>query len=353
MSVEAPAAPRSPWQRLYAAGHRWRQRHWAARAERLPAPVWSIGNLHWGGTGKTPLVLAVAAWLRDRGARVAVLSRGYGRRGGAPLLVSRGDGPLAGPAATGDEPWLLADELRGVAVAVASRRADAGRLLLAALDPPPQLFLLDDGFSHLRLHRDLDLLALPAADPFGGGRLPPAGRLREPLTSARRAGALLLTGADASADAARRVAEALRPWGFAGRGFACPTLSGAPRPVSGPGRPPAGASDDGEGGGRLLLVTGVASPGRVRASAEEQGVALAGHVAFRDHCPYGERELREIARAAAAARAGGILTTAKDRVKLAGRTALPLWELPVAARPEPAFWEWLAGELEGALGRSG
>src|SRR5207302_965361 len=107
-------------------------------------------------------------------------------------------------------PWLLAEQLPGVAVAVARRRADAGRLLLATLSRRPQLFLLDDGFSHLALARELDLLVLPAADPFGGGRLPPGGRLREPLAAAARAQALLLAGEAVSPARAREVGESLR-----------------------------------------------------------------------------------------------------------------------------------------------
>ena len=97
--------------------------------------------------------------------------------------------------------------------------------------------------------------------------------------------------------------------------------------------------------GPLLLVTGIARPQRVRAAAEAAGLRIADHLAFRDHHRYPPRSLRRIERAAARAGAAGVLTTAKDRVKLAGRLALPLWELPVAAAPEPAFWIWLAARL--------
>jgi tetraacyldisaccharide 4'-kinase len=337
--IALPPPARSPWQRLYTAAHRRRRRYWAARAERLPLPVWSIGNLHWGGTGKTPVTLAIAGWLGERGVRVAILSRGYGRRGGAPLVVSHGDGPLVTPAFAGDEPWLLAEQLPGAGVAVARRRADAGRLVLATVTPAPQLFLLDDGFSHLRLARDLDLLVMPANDPYGGGRLPPGGRLREPLEAVERAAALLLTGGEAAPGAARAVGAALGGYGFRGAAFACPAGSAAPAAV--------GTSDAtaGEPPGPLLLVTGVARPERVRQAAEAQGLQLAGHLAFRDHCPYEPRQVRRIVAAAAGAGAAGVLTTGKDRVKLAGRLPLPLFELPLLAQPESAFWEWLGGRL--------
>ena len=330
------------WQRLYAAAHRRRASWWASRAERLPVTVWSVGGLHWGGTGKTPLVAAIAAWLRDRGIRVGVLSRGYGRRGRGSVLVSRGAGPLVPPELAGDEAWLLASDLPGVPVAVARRRADAARLLLtgeggAAREPRPELLLLDDGFSHLRLARDLDLLVLPAEDPLGGGLLPPAGRLREPLAAAARAGAVLLSGPDATPDAAREAAAALAAHGFTGPAFAVVTRPGPPLPLAGelpgPGEP-------------LLLVTGVARPERVRRAAQDQGVRLAGHLALPDHHGFPERTLRRVAELRRQLGAAGVLVTAKDRGKVLGRLEPPLLELPMLLEVDPAFWSWLGERLE-------
>jgi len=345
--VIAPPPSRSPWQRLYAAAHRRRAARWRARAERLPVPVWSVGNLHWGGTGKTPVVTAIAGWLHERGVPVAVLSRGYGRRGTGAVVVSTGSGPLVAPERAGDEPWLLSETLPEVPVAVAARRIDAARLLLATLPVAPRLFLLDDGFSHLRLQRDLDLLVLPDDDPFGGGRLGPNGRLREPLAAVARAHALLLAGQAATPERAREVGDALATYGFGGAAFACATSTAKPRRVE-----TATAIDSSPSPKQsLLLVTGIARPERVRRAAAAAGVAVSDHLAFPDHHPYPPRSLRRIARAAARAGATGVLTTAKDRVKLAGRLLgiegerLPLWELPLTAAPEPAFWSWLAARL--------
>jgi tetraacyldisaccharide 4'-kinase len=360
--VIAPPPSRSPWQRLYAAAHRRRAARWRDRAERLPVPVWSVGNLHWGGTGKTPVVTAIAGWLHARGVPVAVLSRGYGRRGSGAVVVSTGSGPLVPPERAGDEPWLLAETLPEVPVAVAARRIDAARLLLAALPVAPRLFLLDDGFSHLQLQRDLDLLVLPDDDPFGGGRLAPSGRLREPLAAVARAHALLLAGEAATPERAREVGGALVAYGFGGAAFACATSTAKPRPVDStedvgrasaaapPNRPiadggPASAAASSSPHRPLLLVTGIARPERVRRAAAAAGVAIADHLAFPDHHAYPPRSLRLIARTAERAGAGGVLTTAKDRVKLAGRLGLPLWELPLTAAPEPAFWSWLAARL--------
>lgn len=339
--LEAPAPPRSPWQRIYGAVHRLRCAWYRRRASRLPVPVISIGNLHWGGGGKTPLTAAVAAGLRDRGLTVCILSRGYGRKGGGVQVVSAGGGPLVGPTRAGDEPVLLAGDLPGVAVVVGAERHRAGLHALAQLEPAPEVFVLDDGFSHLALARDLDLLAFPAADPFAGGRLWPGGMLREPLAAAARADAALLTGAaEDDPDAGAALAAALRPHGFTGPGFASRTR---PQPARrSDGRPiPAGA--------RALLVAGIARPERFFASAAEQGYEtgyeVAGTLAYADHHAYPQPTLDEIHRTAGDTGADLVLTTAKDRVKLHGRLDLPLAELPIRAEPEAAFWEWLDGEL--------
>lgn len=351
----APTPPRSPWQRLYGAAHAARRRYWATRAERLARPVVSVGNLHWGGAGKTPVTAAVAAHLRDRGLRVAILSRGYGRHREHPrdasdrsgvLIVSTGSGPRLEPAVAGDEPVLLASELPGVAVVVAADRLAAGRHALAHLEPPPDVFVLDDGFSHLRLVRDLDLLVFPSSDPFGGGRLLPGGRLREPLASAARADAVILTG-DARPGDADALRQALERHGFRGPAFAAPSRFGAPRRTGGAPVAP---------GTRVLVVSGIARPDAFGQAVRALGLPVVGELRFGDHHRYPERSLERIRRAVREQGAEVVLTTAKDRVKLQGRLrpdgdlAEPLAELPLRAEPEPAFWSWLDERLELAGG---
>ncbi|HEV8581527.1 MAG TPA: tetraacyldisaccharide 4'-kinase [Thermoanaerobaculia bacterium] len=335
--MKAPAPPVSPWQILYGGAHRLRRRWYRDRARRLPRPVVSVGNLHWGGSGKTPLVAAVAAYLRDRGLAVCILSRGYASRGRGVRVVSTGEGPLLGPLVAGDEPVLLAGELRGVAVVVGPDRHQAGVHALHRLPSPPEVFLLDDGFSHLRLHRDLDLVAFPAADPFGGGRLFPSGRLREPLAAVVRAHAAILTGLRDCDGSGAFLAEALRPYGFTGRGFASVTRPGVPRRI-GAGELPAGT--------RVFLVTAVARPEIFGETARSLGLEIAGELRFPDHHSYPPASLARIVEAWRTSGADAVLTTAKDRVKLHARLDVPLAELPVCAEPEPAFWEWLDGEIE-------
>jgi tetraacyldisaccharide 4'-kinase len=302
----------------------------------------SVGNLHWGGTGKTPLVAAIGSHLRDRGLAVCILSRGYASRGRGVRVVSAGSGPLLGPLVAGDEPVLLAGELPGVAVVVGPDRWQAGEHALRRLDPRPDLFLLDDGFSHLALARDLDLVAFPAADPFAGGRLFPAGRLREPLAAIARAQAVLLTGAS-DPEEGRSLAEALRPYGFTGPGFASATRPGRPRRI---------AEDRSElpPGTRVFLVSAVGRPDSFTATVRALGLEITGELRFPDHHDYPPASLERIEAGWKASGAGVVLTTSKDRVKLLGRLHLPLAELPVRAEPEPAFWEWLDARVDALRG---
>ncbi len=333
-ALESPRPPRSPWQRLYGSAHRLRRRWHRARAKRLPRPVISIGNLHWGGAGKTPLAAAVAEHLRDGGLKVAILTRGYKSEGRGIRIVSTGEGPLLGPLVAGDEPVLLAGRLPGVAVVVGPDRYQAGVHALERLTPPPDLFLLDDGFSHLALHRDVDLLVFPTGDVFAGGRLFPGGRLREPLASAAWADAVVLSGPEARDGAA--LAAALRPFGFSGPGFAAPTRVLPARDRRG---------EAVESGAAVLLVSAVARPAEVARSARRLGYEIADFLTFPDHHAYPPETLALIRRSWRASGAGLVLTTEKDWVKLLGRLDLPLARMPLECAPEAAFLDWLDGRL--------
>lgn len=339
-ALAAPPRPRSPWQLFYNAVHRMRRRWYRTRSSKLPCPVVSVGNLHWGGTGKTPLVAAVARHLTESGRRVAVLSRGYGRRETGVHLVSTGSGPLLGPRVAGDEPVALAAELPGVAIVVGRDRYLAGRHAIERLPEPPDCFVLDDGFSHIRLERDLDILVFPARDPFGGGRLAPSGRLREPLASAKQASAVILSGAEVSgsdSDLGAQLARALADHGYRGPGFSSCTCE---LEVITERREPLPADTS------VFLVTGIANPIRFAESAARLPNAVKGALAFGDHHRYRKVDLAKIEGAASDTDADWILTTTKDYVKLLGRLETPLARLPIRADPEPAFWAWLDGEME-------
>src|SRR4030043_1067566 len=161
------------------------------KTRRLPRPVISVGNITVGGTGKTPLVMALSEGLMERGIPTAILSRGYrGKKGSGPL-VTDGQRVLLSPEESGDEPFLMASVLKGIPILIGKDRLKNGEM---ALDRFPVLgFLLDDGFQHLPLHRDLNVLLIDAQIGFGDGHLLPRGILREPLSHLRRADLFLLT----------------------------------------------------------------------------------------------------------------------------------------------------------------
>jgi tetraacyldisaccharide 4'-kinase len=299
---------------LYGAAARLRNwgydRGWFTAA-RLPCPVISVGNVTVGGTGKTPVVILLVEWLQAEGRRVAVLSRGYRRTGSAsPLLVSDGARLLAGPSEAGDEPFVIARRCPGAVVAVGSDRAALGRWVLERL--PVDCFILDDGFQHRRLHRDVDLVLLDATDAGGLDALLPAGRLREPLSGLARAGSVMITRADSRDDVEavqRRVRSVLNADASVEVIFRAESL------VSVPGE---ARRDLGWGKGKTVwLVSGVGNSGSFARSARSLGFVISGETAFRDHHHYGAKDVREIGIMAQAAGAELVLTTEKDAGKLA------------------------------------
>jgi tetraacyldisaccharide 4'-kinase len=163
---------------------------------KLDRPVISIGNITTGGTGKTPLVEYVARTIAAQGKKVCILTRGYGRKDPhLQVIVSDGYGVLASPSEAGDEPYLLATKLTGQAAVISSAdRIAAGQE--AIKDFGTEVFVLDDGFQHLRVARDLNIVCIDATNPWGGGRLLPYGRLRESLDGLKRADCFVLTRCD-------------------------------------------------------------------------------------------------------------------------------------------------------------
>jgi tetraacyldisaccharide 4'-kinase len=284
------------------------------RSSRAEVPVISVGNLAVGGAGKTPAVLAIAGRLLATGRRPAVLSRGYGAARADDRVVADGEQVLLDAAQGGDEPVLLARRLPGLRVLCgADRAALAGKAVALGAD----VLLLDDGFQHRRLRRDLDVVVLDAANPWGNGHCLPRGPNREPPTALARAGLVWLGHVDRAAPEAL---EALRLLArrFTGRG---PVESRhAPRDLA-DGRLlrcfPLGEL----AGERVGLLTGVARPGSVRRTVEGLGAEVVLESPFPDHHRFTEGE---VARALeATTRAGGawLVTTEKDAVRLPAASA--------------------------------
>jgi tetraacyldisaccharide 4'-kinase len=294
------------------------------RSSRAPVPAISIGNLTWGGTGKTPLTLWLAQQFGESGRRVGIVSRGYGRRSRGLRVVSDGVALRLGVEEAGDEPTLLARRLPNAIVVVSERRVEGAREA-AALGA--DLLLLDDSFQHLAIRRDLDIVLLDRADPLGGG-LPPFGRSREPASALSRADLFVLTGGEPPEGAgAEALLDRVNPRApiFHSRARFSGWFDEEGEPV---------AAQD-VVATRSVAVASIASPGRFLRTIRDAGADPAAFLGFRDHHFYSRSDLRRIERAARSAAAPLLLTTEKDLVKLAGRSRLRA----VAARVEPEFRE--------------
>jgi tetraacyldisaccharide 4'-kinase len=320
-----------------AARRRARYRARPALARRLQRPVVSVGNLTVGGSGKTPLVIALAAALQQAGERPAILSRGYARRtsAGGVTVVSDGGAVRVPVEASGDEPQVMARRLPGVPVIVGASRYQAG--LVAERDHGCTVHLLDDGFQHLDLARDADLLVLSAADLRE--RVLPAGRLREPAAAAWAADAWLVgEGSPGEVSAALGTSPHAPP-----AVFTFTTRVGAARHVTPFGEAAPAAP------GQAIAVSGIARPERFVASARAAGWSIVGERRFRDHHWFTGRDWHEIADAAHAAGAV-VLTTEKDAVRLeplAQRddASVPVLYLPIDVDLPPSLVSWLTGRL--------
>lgn len=296
------------------------------RRQRLPAPVVSVGNLTVGGTGKTPVVAYLAGLWRDRGKRVVILSRGYGGRTRTPTRLSDGKRLYYSPPWVGEEPYWLARTLPGVPVFTGTCRFNAG--MAAWQEFKPDLFLLDDGFQHFQLHRDLDLVLLDAGSPFGNGFLLPRGPLREPLSSLNAAHAIILTRFDPQRHQATLTTIQKR---FPDHMVLTATISpvGVTIYPGGQTEPPQAV-----GGQTFLAFAGLARPEVFQESLQKLGVHLKELKTFPDHHVYTSQELEDLTAAAKARGAEALITTAKDWARLGERWdgEIPLWVLEVEAR---------------------
>lgn len=256
---------------------------------RLNHPVISVGNLTVGGTGKTPLVILLAERFRDEGFRPVVLSRGYKRKSAGVVVVSTGDGPSVPWDMAGDEPYLIAKRVKGVSVVVGADRYVAGRV--AEKEELGNLFILDDGFQHRRLHRNVDLVTVDPTEWVAGENLFPYGRWREPKEAISRADAAVVQDSRAPLP-----------------DFPIPTfviqtvLEGL---YKGSERVPVQAVKN----HAVTAFAGIAKPDRFFTALESMGIPLTRRIRFRDHHSYSVRDLALLP--------GEIqITTEKDAVRL-------------------------------------
>ncbi|HBZ72094.1 MAG TPA: tetraacyldisaccharide 4'-kinase [Deltaproteobacteria bacterium] len=280
-------------------------RGWLKR-RRLSCRVVSVGNLTVGGSGKTPTAAWLAVALRRRGHKVAIASRGYGRRSQEPVVVvSDGVQVRAGVSAAGDEPLVLAAHAPGVPVLVGPDRSVVGLRAVSAFGA--DVLVLDDGFHHHRLARNVELLTVDGRFGFGNGRVLPRGPLREPLSALSRADAIgIIDGPLAPADA--RSVEAFAPgvlqFSARRRPRGLRALSG------GPEAPPESLA-----GLEVGVLAGIARPAALRQAVEALGARVVARRSFPDHHPFRARDVRDLSRYARL-----WVTTEKDAVKI-----LPSW----------------------------
>jgi tetraacyldisaccharide 4'-kinase len=265
--------------------------------KKLVRPVVSIGNISVGGSGKTPFVIALSQLLAKQGVAFDVLSRGYGRSSTETAVVD----PNGSPAQFGDEPLLIAQKLQ-VPVIVGVDRYRAG--LLAEQKFSSKLHLLDDGFQHRRLHRDIDIVLLPAEDQKGS--LLPTGRLREPITALNRADAVVLF------DAQEQLAQAKNIW-RARRVIELPAAVG-----------------------KTIAFSGIARPQQFVEGIKSSKLEIAGTLTFRDHHRYQQRDIERLLQLKKQTGADGFITTEKDLINLG----------TLASRLSPLFAAKLLIELE-------
>ena len=292
------------------------------RIQKLERPVISIGNLSAGGTGKTPLTIALAKLLVSHGFGVDVLSRGYGRTGKSAEKVD----PAGEPSRFGDEPLLIACEA-DVPVYVAKRRFEAGRLAEASRSGQG-VHLLDDGFQHRQLHRDIDIVLINSEDL--SDTLLPAGNLRELLSSLNRATVFAIPEED---EAAMRKLQPLgKPIWRIRREMTVPNIS---RPA--------------------VAFCSIARPEQFFAGIEGAGVPIAAKYSFPDHHRFTQADIALLTRLVQSTGAKAFLTTAKDRVRLSAVEAeiqqiAPLHTVGLRASflDEASVAAWIAAKLKAA-----
>lgn len=327
--------------RLYEQGVRARlalYEHQVFKTSRLHAPVISVGNITVGGTGKTPCVAYIARSLRDAGHDVAILSRGYRRASSGRVAVSNGRAVLCTPREAGDEPYLLAASCPGVRVVVDKERYAAGRWLESQAHIGA--FILDDGFQHVRLARDLNIVLIDATDPDGGGVPPPFGRLREPLTGLRRADAIIITRSDQPFDESL-VIKIIEKYGRPQTPVfhASHSVTGL-RSLSGEAQT---LAPDAFAGRPVAALSGIARPTTFAADLTKLGMQIVLRSDFPDHHRYTSEEFASFTAEALAAGAEAVITTAKDAANLppsaVSRSNLPVYvsQIEFRCREESAF----------------
>ena len=330
------------------------------KPRRLPCRVISVGNIAVGGTGKTPAVIALAKHLQKNGVRVAILLRGYKRQSREKVtIVSDGERVCASLKESGDEAYMMARHLNGIPIVVSSQRYQAGQVALERFGV--DVLLLDDGFQHRQLARDVDILTVPVHSvvglqaapeyPFAGRcglkphlprvsfknreRLLPAGTLREPPTALRRAGVILLTHTDRAdvSPCPKETVKRLAPNALILESVHQPVHLYPLASEKSEGKTDFLPTSEAVKGKRLLAVCGIGNPDAFATTLMQCSAESVELLAYPDHHVYTEADFVRIDTVFQAAQADLIVTTQKDEQKLEafmGDRELPIFVLEVA-----------------------
>ncbi|MBI4697536.1 MAG: tetraacyldisaccharide 4'-kinase [Nitrospirae bacterium] len=310
------------------------------KSKKLPAMVLSIGNLTLGGTGKTPAVIALALEAKKRGFKPCVLTRGYKGKQKGPCLSDGKSSAFLKTAISGDETVLMIQTLGDIPVVKGKNRFLAGTYAMGRLGSDAvNIFILDDGFQHWGLYRDMDILLIDATDAFGNEKLFPEGILREPLDSIKRAGIIVITKSDTATDTIYALTQRIRQYNAG-----APVYRAVHRPTAIVNAAGEISSPDTLNRKSVYAVAGIANPDYFRALLTALGADIIKLKTFRDHYNYKQRDLAKIKK-----EAGGldIITTEKDLVKLR-ELQLPdnVYSLRIEFSVENAFYDNIFGGLK-------
>jgi tetraacyldisaccharide 4'-kinase len=303
------------------------------KPKRLEAKIISVGNITLGGTGKTPLVIYIGQRLKSKPENFAILTRGYKRE--TEEMVELKDKKFAWKD-VGDEPYMLSLRLPHVPIFIYKNRFEAGKEALSKYNT--KIFVLDDGFQHWELQRDVNIVVIDCLNPFGGGKLFPAGFLREPLTALRRADIFVLNRVDqaANVDEIKRVLNRYNPDALkvetlylldSVKDFSDNSL----------------VDVETLKGKKVVAFSGIANPFSFERTLAGSGIVMVRHFKFSDHFPYAEKDILKLEKDSSNLGAEAILTTEKDAVRIPkiDHLKMPLYILGIKlkiVKGEENFW---------------
>ena len=304
---------------LYWAGYQIRNGLYKSgmiKPDKTGIPVISVGNLTWGGTGKTSFVIYLASRLEKMGKRVVILTRGYGRKTKTQIVLDKRSLSIQKWQACGDEPYLICQSLQDTAVMVNSKRVRAAEWAKRKLQP--DVFILDDGFQHRKLYRDLDLVLIDGGNPFGNGNLIPSGSLREPPKAIKRGNLVVLTKIT-DRNEARKAEATIKNLTYS------PVIHSRHKLLSvvelKSNRQVTLESIQGK---KTLAFCGIGNPESFYRQLEENRLRIVKKARFPDHYNYETLDLFTLEKEALKAGADYLATTAKDGLKISSDLQLKI-----------------------------